>query len=300
MASLLDAHPRISILPMETRLFTALRRFPKINLSRSQDWDTFCQYYFSNPQFQSLEISMNECRSRIHPADLSQTIRSLLTLLGERDAHQNNKVRWGEKSPRHCKYLQEIFLTFPSSRIIVMLRDPRAILSSLLKTPWNRESPEAAAKEWNSIVSDSRQWSGDPRLRTICYEELITQTGPLLRDLCNWLGEDYHESMLDRSGLTHRIERDRGWVREHRKKTLANITSENMDLWKTELSQYHLRLTEHICGDQMKELGYEPVTGGLSRFSAMRYDLKQLKSRVNSRIRYEKKRIQSKLFLNKE
>jgi hypothetical protein len=300
MASLLDAHPRISILPIETRLFTVWGKFPKLDLTKPEDRQVFCKYYLENAAFKSLQIPVEECRSKIDSTSLSQTIRSLLSFLGETDAKWNKKMRWGEKSPRHFYLLKEVFSAFPSSQVILMVRDPRAILTSLLKTPWNRESPEFAAAEWNALLRTSKQWSSDTRVRTIFYEKLVTQTVPVLKDLCNWLGEDFHESMLDRSTLTHRIEKDRGWVLEHRKKTLANITSENTDLWKKELSSYHLRLTEHICGDQMKELGYEPVTAGLSGLSAIRYDLKNLKSRVNSRIRFEKKRMQSKLFLKTE
>jgi hypothetical protein len=268
MASLLDAHPRLGILPVETEIFSRWLEAEKI-YGFEHMWSSF----LADPKFDMLEFDWKQIRDRIeiHGPALSD-IKSFLSAIGEAYCIARGKQRWGEKTPQHFRYLTSILAAYPHGRIICLLRDPRAIFASLLTTPWNQDNVEGSARNWIDLMNILRQRSSDSRIRVVKYERLVTEPENVMEELCSWLGEKYTQAMMDRSGLTHRLRKREGWRLEHRLKALDKITSESIDRWKNQLTDEQIRITEHLCAPLMRKAGYETISNGLTFAAGIRFD----------------------------
>lgn len=106
-------------------------------------------------------------------------------------------------TPRNIYYLDEILNTFPKAKIIYMLRDPRdciasqkikhikalenndALESSRLQTNYN---PAIMSLFWKSSLNCYKQFSKDPRVFAIKYEELLAEPKDTLENLSDFLG----------------------------------------------------------------------------------------------------------------
>jgi hypothetical protein len=290
MASLLDAHPRISIIPIETELFLKISSFPARNLTKKHI-DEFCYQFESSEEYQKLEIPDELYRSAIDRKSIKATVKNLIILIGQKDAARRNKQRWGEKTPLHYHCLHRIFEAFPRARVIIMVRDPRGMLASLLKAPWNIETPEKSARSWNDLADVVRRHEKNPLVLPIHYEKLVMDPVSILQNVCQWAGEDYSPAMLERANMTERYQKDRGWGLQHRLKTLEKVSPASIDKWKTELDLNHTRLIEHLCGKNMERMGYVLSTDGLEWDASFRLEMRHFFRRIRSRFKYETKRF---------
>ena len=149
----------------------------------------------------------------------------------------------------HLKYL----LKSPELRIkiISLVRDGRAVSNSLLghgtKTmaeaalSWRRNNESA-----QRVIDDlpKSQWM---HLR---YEELCSDPEGTLRNICEFLGMDAREIVLDfRSRKQHVV------GNEMRLKSSSEIRVD--ERWRTKLSQEDLATFEAIAGDLNRKYGYE-------------------------------------------
>ena len=274
MSSLLDAHPSLTILPIETEVFSLWYARCVDHVRNHENSVSFWTFFAAKSRFPKLEIDRSEIIPDSDDTDPLSILSCMLTKMGEYDACRHNKTRWGEKTPIHYKSLPLVFKAYPQAQVLMMLRDPRAILASLVKTPWNQETTEESARRWMEYIRIMQNWGSDPRVRIIRFEELVADTGRILQDVCRWLGEEYTPAMLDRSHLSHRLKTKKGWGLEHRRKALEPINAAGIGKWKEQLSPKQIKVTEHVCAPLMRQLGYEPVTSGLGLVRGAILDMK--------------------------
>src|SRR5260370_28629617 len=145
LAALLDNHPELLVLPQETAYFPAvLRKYSDAGRRVQFDYltkESFSRVLFGGepkwreheykdfPQEKFLETFE---RLAFDPANAS---RDLLALLAEAYAVTlgipiDRIKRWIEKTPANRNHVDGIFARFPQAKVLVTLRDPRAILST--------------------------------------------------------------------------------------------------------------------------------------------------------------------------
>jgi hypothetical protein len=271
MASMLDAHPRLNMLPIETEIFSLWqRRWRHLDLGKPDDFERFWAEFSTNVRFKQLDLDLIRPRlTRSHPSNA----KFILTTIAEIDAEKNGKKRWGEKTPNHWTCIDRILRAYPDAQIIIMVRDPRACVASILKTPWNVLDEQGYSRQWVDFVHVLRQWASDKRVRIASYENLIKEPVQVLGDLCGWLGEEYSDSMLDRSRLADRLNSLKGWQLEHYQKALKPISIKSLSAWRTELDSNQIAIIEHVCGKLMREFGYEIEGKPLGIFQVIKLDL---------------------------
>ena len=81
----------------------------------------------------------------------------------------------GEKTPRHLEYLQPILRASDRVRVVICVRDPRAVFASLQRVPWSVASPQQVAARWNAYARLSRRVlrSHPDRVAVVRYEDLV-------------------------------------------------------------------------------------------------------------------------------
>ena len=203
-------------------------------------------------------------------------------------AERASKSIWGEKTPRHIFRIDDILTKFPDAKVVCMSRDPRAVVASYRdsrsrggfdfeRDPGHREALEADQNRirrsyhpatismlWraqsNATLRARDQW-GPEKVYLQRYEDLVVEPERKLRELAEWLGLSFEESMLEvpmHNSSYQRFDDKHG------------ITRTAVDRWKTKLTPSEIRIVDRICQSPMRSLGYEaeaPSPPSLNEYS---------------------------------
>ena len=185
---------------------------------------------------------------------------------------------WGEKTPRHCFRIKEILDTFPNTRVVHMLRDPRAVMASYKN--WHKrdrelireaETEDAVAQEaarvkasynpilnsliWKSATNSALQAVerfGSERVRLIRYESLCTDPLDTFGEFCDWIGFERPEVIPQMKVTNSSYEKDNE----------SGVNTRSFDRWKSSLSRHEIRICEMVAGNTLAAAGYERTSQG--------------------------------------
>ena len=105
------------------------------------------------------------------------------------------KKRWIEKTPTHIFHIGKLSLYRPNARFILMLRDGRDVACSL-KARKPNNSFSTIVDRWVYDNLAGLQYWNDYRVKVVKYENLVTDPQATLRDVCDFLEEEYTHTML--------------------------------------------------------------------------------------------------------
>lgn len=187
------------------------------------------------------------------------------------------KIRiWGEKTPRHAFRINEMLATFPQARILVMVRDPRAVIASyrdwhlrwldhigadggnnpLLRLEQSRVrrsySITLLALLWNAVLQNARaaqlRW-GRHRVRIQRYEDIVGQKTVELNAITEWLDVKPYEAMPAARVVNSSYANVDG---------TGGFSEAVANRWKTSLTPPESRHVELIAHRGMQSLHYPP------------------------------------------
>lgn len=161
------------------------------------------------------------------------------------------KPRSGEKTPRHCRYLDVIERDLPDSPILFMVRDPRDSAYSGLRS-FDRSLASMTA-DWNEAASALR--THRERVLLVRYEQLVTAPDVALRAICDRLGEAWDPAVLDPARTTPLfLEAHQGHERLR-----EPINAGSVGRFRG-LEESQIAWIERECEEGMRLMGYKPVT----------------------------------------
>ncbi|MCE7985824.1 MAG: sulfotransferase [Caldilinea sp. CFX5] len=255
LAAMLAAHSRLSCGP-ETRFFHFLVKSNPASLL--EEWPRHAvDYLYSIELIEAIPEHYGLSRKQIHAYLQAREphISAILAALTEQFMHKENKGRWVEKSPEHLLCLDSIRYYFPQSPVVRIIRDPRDVALSLIKTPWAPQDYLEAVLFWRNYDEQSQKFfQTDANSYTLSYENLLTAPAYELRQLCIFLGEDYENQMLDtsKSAVSVVTEQETWKGLVHRP-----VDPSRLQVWKRELSREQNQITEALLGDRLCRYGYE-------------------------------------------
>lgn len=174
-------------------------------------------------------------------------------------ARLHGKERWGEKTPGNLFYADVLRDMFPDARFIHMVRDPRAGVSSMMKTSFfpkdivfNAMSRHKFMTRGRDILETAVPASHRTTLR---YEDLVTNPEPTIKALCNFLEEDFHPEMLSFYKDSSRYMKTEA-ATSFNKAATQPISKDNLEKWKAQLSPGDIARIEAVCRGEMVEYNY--------------------------------------------
>ncbi|MEO0733442.1 MAG: sulfotransferase, partial [Bacteroidota bacterium] len=179
--------------------------------------------------------------------------QSLADFVTNSFTHRADGRLFGDKSPDAIARLPELLSLFPNAKILHLIRDPRPNVRSLVRRQY---LPLAVAaqrwKDWNLAGLTAARWQGPDRILRLRYEDLLTEPEKTLKQVCVFLDIPFLPDMLalDQSAAT---QTKGAYVKAH-------LDTAALTAWENELSTRDRAQIERICGDLMRELGYEPTT----------------------------------------
>jgi hypothetical protein len=100
---------------------------------------------------------------------------------------------WVEKTPKHVRHLAFILNAAPSSRIVLISRDPRDCVASL-KRRYGRFGK--ALRRWRHDNGRVQRWRAHPQVSLLRYEDLVQDPQATLEELMPRLGLAFDPSQL--------------------------------------------------------------------------------------------------------
>lgn len=246
LRSMLNRHRKIAI-PVESLFIVDYLR-----VEEEFRFDDLLDLLVSEPEIREWGLKV----TREDFAGTSRIAEALERLL-EIYVQQEGKQIWGQKTPRFVRHLDLLRTTFPSARFVHIVRDPRAVANSMIRSDVHRSTAYHASIRWLRDVGAGLQFEQEhPEIALrVTYEELIREPERTLDEVLKHVAASFQPDLLssDDDPLDQ--------YSEFYSSIHANLgyepMTENIDKWRNKLSDENLRVVEAMCGSLMDRLGYE-------------------------------------------
>lgn len=177
-------------------------------------------------------------------------------------ARENGKNRWGQKTPRFVRHMHLFDQTFSGLKWILIHRDPRAVVTSMLKSKQHTYSVFFACKRWirdnSPIIRILNSDHFPDKVLIMSYEETICDLSAAMNKVYHFLGIDpiamseifRRYKITPLNGSKFPINTIRDGIRPQK----ANINA-----WRDFLSIEKIKYIEAVCSYEMQALGYTPL-----------------------------------------
>lgn len=173
-------------------------------------------------------------------------------------ARSRGKRYWGDKDPGNMSRIHLINEWFPGARFVHIIRDGRDACLSQLEQDFGHSDLLGCASGWCEEVTWVRRIGailGPARYMELRYEDLVREPEARLRDVCAFLQLPYSPAMLE----YHRhVARSIPDAKRHIWPLIDRPPQrENVDRWKSRLSDGSRLCFEKRAGRLLRALGYE-------------------------------------------
>ncbi len=130
-----------------------------------------------------------------------RAVREMGRVLYRRALDGSGKAYFLDKTPRYYWIMDELAAAFPRARFVVLLRNPLAVLCSVLRSwvnnPWCDLDPfQADLLRAPGYLCKGIERLGE-RVLVVCYEELLEAPAKRIADLMTELGLSFEPGMLN-------------------------------------------------------------------------------------------------------
>jgi protein-tyrosine sulfotransferase len=206
--------------------------------------------------------------------DVDREIRSLIEGLLLPYAERHGCPVISEKTPWNAFFFEELHEIFPEARFIFCVRDPRAVVASMLEVGsrakekgLKNDMPTFTKRSYSAIATIKRVNSAgfraasrSDRVLAVTYERLVDEPEEETKRICDFLGLAWSEEMLkpgDKSHDDDAVKAVRGvW---HPEELLhSNLDSRHVHKWQSQLTaNQQAAITAAFKGDEnLEALGY--------------------------------------------
>ena len=190
----------------------------------------------------------------------SRTPAGILDALYSHYAELHESTRWGDKSPIYCDYIDLLAAIFPQAQFIHIIRDGRDVALSMLKA-YHRPrffyvDIYYAARVWQQRVINARnsgQLVSPENYYELHYENLVAKPVEEIKKICKFLGESFHQEMIEPDEVARNYYHSKGIHSGTRKP----LNTESVGVWKASMTDEDQRLFQNIAGSLLVDLGYD-------------------------------------------
>jgi len=149
-------------------------------------------------------------------ARADEYLRALIVSMFSGMAERLGKPWFSEKSPSNALVLDALTELLPESKFIFVVRDPRAVVSSLLNVGKRADKGQWSHSPWLFDTEAAIDWvrrhlevgfataaKRPERIHLVKYESLVTDPQPVIRAMCEYLALPWSDQMLDPAAKHH-------------------------------------------------------------------------------------------------
>jgi len=274
LVALLDSHPDLLVLPEETAYFpTVLTKYGPRGRRAQFDYLTKqslsnvlfggpCKWgkrnYASFPREKFLETFESAAFDSANAQEdlLVLMVKAYAATLGR---PLDTIQRWVEKTPANRNHIPAILTRFPCAKILVTMRDPRAILAAQIALEKTRKTGRFSTyyviAHWRVAARlAKRVRDGDSPGLVVPYEQLVCEPASMMEKVCAYL-----EITFDPETVLTPTKMGQFWSGNSAARiNFSQVSAEPATRWQRELSEDEIGWVEWHCRDLMPEFGYEP------------------------------------------
>jgi len=225
---------------------------------------------------------------------LTNSFWDIFKALNEVYTQSEKKKHWFSKEPGLFRHIYELALHMPEAKFVYLVRDPRDVVSSMVRGGIHEQNVYKAAIRWKEEQKMMLNALSDPLLKErifmISYEELLQDQKDVIKKLMAFLGIRFEEKQLnffkDKSVVSH-SQKSEFW-----KNLSKPIDRKNTGKYKNALPGRQIKYVESICWNEMKWLNYDTENEVASKIP--------FTARVYYRLHARIKRVLKNLSLSKE
>jgi hypothetical protein len=175
------------------------------------------------------------------------------------------KPHFGDKDPMNAPFIPHVKKAFPDAYLIHIIRDPRDVILSRMKSDWGKNTPFFMhVAEYQShlkkALKDGNKYFGQKYIE-VYYENLLENPEKELQRICVSLGVDYSPEMMN---YHHKSDKlvfgdEKSW----KENVFKPVIKGNTQKWKKELSSTQVAKIEGGMEELMQKLGYDLSTRGM-------------------------------------
>ncbi len=264
---MLDAHPELTM-PPETHFVPELIEIAEQGDATPQ---AFLEVITSQREWGDFGLTEEQLLDEfgaIEPLNAGDALRSFYRLYAERIG----KPRCGEKTPIYVKSIRKIQRALPEARFAHVIRDGRDVCLSIRDRAVKEHPVDVIAERWvRRIGQAQRQSKHVPHYMEVRYEQLILETEPTLRRICEFFELPWDDAILDyHQQSAERLEEMKRELPADGKRTTLSVerrmatharTTQAPDprrvsRWREQMDPADRELFESIAGELLTELGY--------------------------------------------
>jgi O-antigen/teichoic acid export membrane protein len=233
LASILSRHSEIAV-PPETSFF--LRTYAKRfwfncwNRNDKNKRERMVDLLFTNTRFLDLGLTKDQVLNEFkkYPIGYDFLFRASLQAF----ATMHGKTRVVEKTPDHIENMDTILKWYPNAKIILIIRDGRDVVGSLMRIAWTHKNMERHAAYWAWCARTAMRFAKQypDKIFLIRFEDLISEPIKTVQGLCIFLGITFEESMLD---ICMQVETVPEWEKEWKAASLEKPMNSKLAQWKS-------------------------------------------------------------------
>ncbi len=271
---MLDAHPDLAIPPETGFIVPASRFIVRGDALRKAFFHTVTHFPFDAPNWADFGLDQQAYWRellQIKPFSVSQGLRCFYQTYASRFG----KSRWGDKTPEYGRYLKHIAPLLPEAHFIHLIRDGRDAALSL-RHLWFAPGTDigSLARHWrHNVLTTRRQGARCRSYLEVRYEDLISDSSAVLRQICDFIHlsyrpamETYYQKVPERLAEHQTRWRPDGTalVTQAQRIQQQRLTQTPPDAsrifnWKREMPLAEQQQFEAIAGDVLKTLGYDTL-----------------------------------------
>ncbi len=176
-------------------------------------------------------------------------------------AARKGKQCWANLDIGTLDDMPRVLEWFPEARFVHIVRDGRDVALSHETMPYGESNTWDCALSWRERVGTNLKMGamlGKDRYLVLRYEDLVLDTSSALARLCQFLGLEYSEKMLDYTEMVDgKIPDDKRWLwpalDQKPQKSKCYV-------WKQRMDTKRRIVFEGEAGELLAELGYETYT----------------------------------------
>jgi hypothetical protein len=277
LIALLDGHPQLLVMPEETAYFpTALNKYGRAGRRAQFDYltkEALSRVLFGGPpEWEKVDYNhfpIAEFRDRFEAAAFHPTNadRDLLVIMVEAYAATIGRPldsisRWIEKTPANRRFIPQILDRFPNSKILLTMRDPRAILAAQIALEKTRKTRQFSAyycvSHWLQAARlGLRAEAAEIPAIVTRYEDLVSKPASAMGRVCHYLGIPFAREIVLTPTKAGKL-----WLgNSANERDFTAISSERAQSWEHELTPDEIGWVEWHCRELMPHFGYKPRTG---------------------------------------
>ncbi len=257
LTRLLDGHPQLFTLPHETQAtrWVGMRDPAGAFLGES----AYGKFYPAGSEVRK----RFEAELRAQLGERTDLRSILLAIVAAQLRMQQPKLpadAWVEKTPRHARDVPALIATFgPATKVIALVRDPRATLASRRKV-FRRTSENHVrhlARRWATVDTLVKEYAArfPQQFLAVTYEALVHDPEAVMRRLATHVGIAWDASLVQPSYVGEEWQGNSSYT-----EPAKGVTTASLARWKDELSPEEIAQCEDLLRPRMAAWGYETTT----------------------------------------